>query len=254
MTRRKDKIRQKKKAIQKKRDLGKSRLFLQQEEKKKEEEDKKKEIQFLEKVNKMPTELIRIIFSFMSGKAKLVCNYKFDYLDRHGAYILEDFINDLPKKDILELIHNGILRKYPDIIEKFQEQFYCRDIQQFTNVQGKRLIQLWETDNLIYDISGNIIDPEENAVKIDRWTKHTISESIGRYICETKELYRLEKNKPITHKQHTFSGNTLFLDLDKAFYLYRCLEKYMILKGKYPFPSNPLLEHSIPLIPVPLYN
>jgi hypothetical protein len=253
MTRRKDKIRQKKKAIQKKRDLGKSRLFLQQEEKKKEEEEKKKEIQFLEKVKKMPTELIRIIFSYMSGKAKLVCNYKFDYLDRHGAYILENFINDLQKKDILDLIHKGILHKYPDIIEKFQEHFYCRDIQEFTNVQGQRLIQLWETDNLIYDIYGYISSVEENTVKIDRWTKHTISESIGRYICDTRELYRLERNKTITHKPDTISGNTLFLDLDKVFYLYRCLEKYMLLKGKYPFTANPLLEHSIPLIPVPLH-
>jgi hypothetical protein len=163
--------------------------------------------------------------------------------------MLENFINDLPKKDVLDLIHKGILRKYPDIIENFQEYFYCRDIQQSTIVKGQRLIQLWESNNLIYDSSGNISNVEENNEKIDRWTKYTISETIDRYIWKTKNLYRLEKNKI---KKETFIENTLFSDLDKVFYLCKCLEKYMMLKGMYSNPK-PLLEHSIPLIPTPLH-
>ena len=251
MTRRKDKIRQKQEEVQRIRNLGKSRLVLQQEEEKKEEEEKKKEVELLDKVKKIPTELIRIIFSYLSGNAKLVCNYKFDYLDNIlCSYMIDNFINDLPKKDVLDLIHKGILRKYPDIIEKFREYYFCRDIHQSAVVKGQHLIQLWESNNLIYDSSGNISNVEENTIKIDKWTKYTISNCVSRYICETKELYRLKiKNL----KKETFTENTLFLDLDKVFYLYKCLEKYMILKGKYPFITKPLLlEHSIPLIPTPL--
>ena len=252
MTRSKDKIRQKQEEVQRIRNLGKSRLVLQQEEEKKEEEEKKKEVRLLEKVKKIPTELIRIIFSYLSGNAKLVCNYKYDYLDKHGAYLLENFINELSKKEVLDLIHKGILRKYPDIVEKFQEQFYCRDIQQFTEVTGKRLIQLWETDNLIYDIYVNISTMEENKKKIDKWTKYTISETITRYICETKGGFQWEKQKILTKKNNTFPGNTLFLDLDKVFYLYKCLEYFMNMRCPKKQESLSCWIHSIPLIPIPL--
>ena len=251
MTRRKDKIRQKQEEVRRIRNLGKSRLVLQQEEKKKEEEEKKKEVQLLDKVKKIPTELIRIIFSYLSGNAKLVCNYKFDYLDRH-SYLLEYLINELPKKDVLDLIHKGILRKYPDIVEKFEEYFYCRDIQRFSDVRGQRLLQLWETDNLIYDTSGNISNIEENKVKIDKRMKNSIGYKISRYIRVIKSEFQWEKQQLLIIKNKKLHGNTLFLDLDKAFYLYKCLEYFMNMRCPKKQESLSCWIHSIPLIPVPL--
>jgi len=192
MTRRKDKIREKKEVVQKKRDLGKSRLFLQQEE-------KTKEIQLLEKVKKLPDDLIRVIFSYMSGKARFICNYKFNYLNS-GVY-KDDiylFINNLPKKDLLDFIHKGILRKHPNIIENLDENFYCRDIQQFSKLKGYRVIQEWESNNLVYDNdSQNSI--EENDVEIDEWIKYAISDEMEMYIYHIIWLYKDEK-KRLTQK------------------------------------------------------
>ena len=240
MTRRKDKIREKKEMVQKKSDLGKSRLILQQEE-------KTKEIQLLEKVKKLPDDLIRVIFSYMSGKARFICNYKFKYLNS-GAYKdhIYYFINNLPKKDLLDFIHKGILRKYPNIIGNLDGNFYCRDIQQFSELKGYRLIQEWESNNLVYDNnSQNSI--EENNVKIDEWIKYAISDEMEIYIYDIIWLYKNEKTK-INTKKRILRENTLFLDLDKAFHFYKCVERFMMLKEK----NIPLASHSIPLIPVPL--
>lgn len=241
--RRKDKIREKKEVVQKKRDLGKSRLFLQQEE-------KTKEIQLLEKVKKLPDDLIRVIFSYMSGKARFICNYKFNYLNS-GVY-KDDiylFINNLPKKDLLDFIHKGILRKHPNIIENVDGNFYCRDIQQFSKLKGYRLIQEWESNNLVYDNdSQNSI--EENDVEIGEWIKYAISDEMEIYIYDIIALYKHEKTK-INTKKRILRENTLFLDLDKAFYFYKCVERFMMLKKKnIPLAPPP---HSIPLIPAPLY-
>jgi hypothetical protein len=242
MTRRKDKIREKKNAVQKNRDLGKSRLFLQQD-------GIKKEIQLLEMIIKLPNELIRIIFSYMSGNAKLLCNYKFDYLDKY-KYKYFDF--HLSKSELLNMIHKGCLRKYPDLIEKCVEYYFCEDIQQFAEVKGLRLIHLWETNKLLVSYDGTFPNTEENILKINQSILHSIQDAIYNYIKNVISLYQDAKIKVFTKKNGTLPGNTLFLDLDRVFYLYKSLEN---LQNKYYQNTRPLpllFDHSIPLIPTPL--
>jgi hypothetical protein len=190
--------------------------------------DKTKEVELLEKIQDLPPELIRIIFSYMSGNAKLICNYKFDSLARLGfcPYDIKTFIYKLPKKKVLDLIHKGILRKFPEIIDSFKLFCYCKDIQHFAYVRGRRMVHLWETDGLIYNLSGIVTDPEEDTQNLDRWTKHSISIAISRYICKIVNCYQMEKNKIILVKNSTYLGNSLFLELDKVFHLYKCLEYY----------------------------
>lgn len=245
MTRRKDKIREKKKVIQKKRDLGKSRLFLQQEE-------KKNEIQLLEKIQELPPELIRIIYSYLSGNAKLFCNYKFEYLDKY-KYKYFDFIDHLSKNDLLNMINKGILRKYPDIIEKCVEYYFCEDIQQFAEVKGHRFIHLWETNKLIVSYDGTFPNTEEDILKINQSIKHSIRDEIHDYIKNVIYLYQDTKIKAFAKKNGTLPENTLFLVLDKVFYIFKCLEKLQNIRCHKICPLPIWFDHSIPLIPVPLH-
>jgi len=75
MTRRKDKIKQKEDYVRKTENLHKSRIYQKQE-------DIDQETKLLKNISDLPTELIRIIYGYMSGNGKLICNYKYDYLEK----------------------------------------------------------------------------------------------------------------------------------------------------------------------------
>ena len=112
MTRKKDKNSRRNESIRIFRNLNKSRLF-----QKKQEESK--EIQLLKKIQCLSDDLIRIIYYFLSGKAKLFCNYKFDYLEKKingfDFYLgLDASVRRFSKKDVLDLVYKGVLQKYPD--------------------------------------------------------------------------------------------------------------------------------------------
>lgn len=222
MTRRKDKIRQKQAEVRKMRDLGKSRLYQQKEE-------KKKEMVVLTKVKQLPTELIRIIYDYMSGNAKLVCNYKLNYIRNYSVLSAIIYIEQLSKPDILHLIHKGILQKYPNIIENINDYFYNEEMNAYIISEGFSLIDLWEKNQLT---------PNTNVDEIDQSIKFDIRCSIMKYLYDFIQLY----------KKSSFPEHTLFLELDKVCYLCKCLENILKQKHKktckYSIP-----EHSIPLIP-----
>jgi hypothetical protein len=229
MTRRKDKIRQKKKAIQKKRYLGKSRLFQQKEE-------KEKEIVVLKKVEQLPPELIRIIYNYMSGNGKLVCNYKLDYLERYNS--LSANIEQLSKPDILNLIHKGILQKYPNIIENINDYFYNEEMQAYIISEGLALIDLWENNKLAYRDPLSNTNIDENILQVDQSIKFDIQCSIYKYVREFKQLY----------KKSSFPEHTLSLELDKICHLCKCLD-YVLKRKRIYTAVYSIPEHSIPLIP-----
>ena len=76
MTRRKDKIKQKEDYVRKTENLHKSRIYQKQEH-------IDQETKLLKNISDLPTELIRIIYGYMSGNGKLICNYKYDYLEKN---------------------------------------------------------------------------------------------------------------------------------------------------------------------------
>jgi hypothetical protein len=177
---------------------------------------KKKEIQLLENIRELPTELIRIIYSYMTGNAKMLCNYKFDYLNYifieyhypmdFMLHHIEYFINKLPKKDILNLIYKGVLRNYPNILENISDTFYRRDIQEKVYISdGYQLFQLWENNVLevaaIYDLEDDLEDDlEEKNRKVDLQIIGLIVDNIRCYIENTIETYRYETKKLLIKK------------------------------------------------------
>lgn len=222
MTRRKDNKKLKQENVRIQRNLSNSRLYQQQQE-------IIKEIKLLEKIKALLDELIRIIYNYMSCNAKLFCNFKLDYMEKkmksYEFYYTLYSIRNLSKKEFLSLINNGILCKFPDIIEPIYDFYYCLDINQFTKVNGHHLFNLWEKNSLTIDINNeNYSSEEEKVSQIDSSIKYSTKQSIKNYIENIIKLYNINKSRTILQKNWIFTDTTLFLNLNKIYYLYKCLE------------------------------
>jgi hypothetical protein len=228
MTRKKDKIKQRQDSIRKTENLHKSRVFQKQLE-------ISQETNLLKNISNLPTELIRIIYGYMSGNGKLICNYKYDYIEKNLYSSSIDIIEKLSKPEILDFIYKGILRKYPtDIMEYIEYSHYSLELDDFVNVNGHNLLDLWQTNRLDYDFDENeYISYDENTdkdLKILNNIKHDIKHEIYSYLRYILCAYHRNKLKALSQKNWIQTGNTLFLKLDKAFHLFKCLENLCNLK------------------------
>lgn len=221
MTRKKDKISTRQESIRIFKNLNKSRIFQNTQE-------KAKENNLLEKIKCLPDVLVRIIYSYLSGKAKLFCNYKFDYLEKKinkfdFYWDLDNLLQSFSKENVIDLVCKGVLQKYPDIIESVDDFYYCTDVQDYTNARGHRLFRLWAINGLInhfYDATS----PEDKASNINWSIKYSLKHAISDYIVKNVKKYRENMCRVVSQKNWVFEGNTLFLNLDKVYYLYKCLE------------------------------
>jgi hypothetical protein len=234
MTRRKDKLKQKQENIRKTKNESKSRIFQKQEEIKRENNLILSEKKLLKKVQDLPDELIRIIYSYMSGNAKLFCNFKLDYLKSISVYIYDNLkiIQKLSKKQLLDFIYKGVLQKYPNIIDPITSYCYCLDKEEYIDVYGYKLFNLWENNNLIREYYNNLTSEEEKNSRLDWKIKFDIKYEIYNYITNIIDVYDRTRKIILSRKNQILDENTLFLKLDKVFYLYKCIENLNIVKNK----------------------
>jgi len=220
MTRKKDMKKAKKDFVEKNKIFTKSRLNLKQQE-------IKKENQLLKKVQNLPDEIITIIYNYLSENAKLICNFKFEYLikkfDTFDFYNTFRLLEYLSKKELLDLVHKGFLQKYPEIINSVNGLFFCLDVNEYSDVFGYRLFDLWENNDLVTSVSNR----EEF---IDELIKFEIKISIRIYIKDIIQLFVKNKSRISSQKNWIIKGNTLFKNLDKVFYIYKCLEDLVYRK------------------------
>lgn len=223
MTRRKDKIKQKQDSVRKTENLHKSRVYQKQEE-------ICQENKLLTKISDLSIDLIRIIYGYMSGNGKLICNYKYDYLEKNLYSSNIDVIEKLSKPEILDFIYKGILRKYPDEIIDYVDYncHYSVELDELVSVNGYDLLDLWQTNRLEYDYyENNYITYAENVdkdLKILNHIKFDIKHEIYSYLRYILCAYRRNKTKVLSQKNWIQTGNSLFLKLDRAFYLFKCVE------------------------------
>jgi hypothetical protein len=227
MTRRKDKVKQKQEYIRKTQNESKSRIYQKQEEIKRENNLILTEKKLLKKVQDLPDELIRIIYEYMSGNAKLFCNYKYDYLKSISVDIYENLqiIKNLSKNQLLDFIYKGVLQKYPDIIESISSYYYCLYKEEYIDVYGYRLFNLWENNNLIREYYNNLTSEEEKISRLDWQINFDTKYAIYKYITNIIDVYNRTRRIILSRKNQILDENTLFLKLDKVFYLYKCVEK-----------------------------
>jgi len=235
MTRKKDKISQRKDLIRKTKNLHKSRIYQKQEEIKKNQEEISQEIKLLIKISNLSIDLIRIIYKYMSGNGKLLCNYKYDYIEKNLYLSTIDIVEKLSKNELFNLINKGILQKYPNEIIEYIDYFrYSLELDDFETVNGHHLFDLWQANRLDYDFNENkYISYEENGdedLKRLIQIKFDIKHEIYSYLSYILSSYRKNKIKVLSKKNFILNENTLFLKLDKAFYLLKCIEYLHYLK------------------------
>ena len=221
MPRRTDKIRRnREQCIQY--NLSKSRLYQKKQEIAQEKET-------LQRISELPDDLIRIIYQYMSGNAKLLCNYKYDYLEKimnnYPKITHLKFIRNLPKQELLNFLYKGILRKYPEIIESMDnEYYYDSETQDFITVNGYHLLNLWETNLLVYDFKSHTYVADHPDTHMEKSMQRKTINSIYDFLENIVSFYKRNQERLIVHKKWTVPGNALFLKIDRAFYLFKCLQ------------------------------
>jgi len=270
MTRRKDTIRvrnQSKKTIYQKRN---SRLEKQKQQEEGYQEEKRQEKHLLSKVEVvLPDELIRLIYDYLTGEAKLNFNPKYEQL-RVGFYSfplqldLDSLFKKMSNDQILDLIYTGTLQKYPEIIGDLSYDFYYSIIDHdFRTVTGYHLLQLWSSRRLSYDfITGVHEDNSDVKTELDLNIRHKLAMAIRNYIKHTFYGFCNSKNKrtdALDDKNILQYQNyrNLFVGMEKAYYLYRVVLRFIdkpepepILKKVVEAPYDPFSNEL--LIPTPL--
>jgi hypothetical protein len=224
MTRRKDIIKKKQEIFSKRNSrIGKKKIEIE------------KEIDILKNIQKLPDELIRIIYTYLTGRAKLLVNYdKYDFiktkLQYYGCIPILNIIISLSKKEIISLINNGFLRNYTNIINSIIHYYECLDTGEFEKVSGKRLFNLWEK-NMIFNNYEIFSNQEDQKLYLDTNIILLLKYSIYDYIKDMfKEYTYLNNinninNKNIIYiKNIDYKYNILCENINKIFYLYKCFE------------------------------
>jgi hypothetical protein len=269
MTRRKDTIRvrnQSKKTIYQKRN---SRLEKQKQQEEGYQEEKRQEKHLLSIVEVLPDELIRLIYDYLTGEAKLNFNPKYERL-RVGFYFplqldLLTFFKKMSNAQILDLIYTGTLQKYPEIIGNLSYAYYYSIIDHdFHTVKGYHLLQLWSSRRLSYDFIRGVYDEGSEKSDLDLNIRDKLSMAIRNYIMNAFYSFRNCKNKRTDalddkNKLQYQNYRNLFVGMEKAYYLYKVVMRFIdkpepeleldkkVVEAPYDPFSNELL------IPTPLH-
>ena len=246
MTRRKDTLRNRTERIriaQQKRD---SRLEIRKRENRENEKEKLQEKQLLLQVSELPNELIRLVYDFMSGKAKMMFFPKNESLNRvFCPFDFEMGLNRLFKNmsntQILDLIYTGTLLKYPEIISGISYDYYYSLIDQdFHTVYGYALMNLWSSGKLSYDFVQGDYSMDASVQKVvDGRMRERIAAAMKTYIWNTLHEYSnvhrqvsyLTSHPRTSSSNHdkktTGSYRDLFLRMEKVLYLFRVASQFL---------------------------
>jgi hypothetical protein len=243
MTRRKDTLRNRTERVRIAHQQRNSRLEKRKQEKKQYEKEKSQEKQLLVKVAELPNELIRLVYDFMSGKAKMLFFPKYKRLNRDFCPFdfelgMERIFRNMTNTQILDLIYTGTLLKYPEIIREISyDMYYSLIDDDFHTVNGYQLLNLWASNKLSYDFVQEEYSMDEiTKHEVDRMMRTRIASAMKTYIWNTlHEYHNMHRQVSyLTSHPHASSLNDptdsyrdLFLRMEKAMYLYRVSERYM---------------------------
>ena len=241
MTRRKDTLRNRTERVRISQQKRNSRL-----EKRKQENEKEKlqEKQLLLQVAGLPNELIRLIYAFMSGNAKLIFFPKYESLCHNGCPVdfgmgLDELFRKMSNTQMLDLIYTGTLLKYPEIIGAISYDYYYSLIDQdFHTVSGYQLLNLWVTGKLSYNfVQAEYSMDEESKRDIDGKMREIIASAMKNYVWNTLQEYRIVHRQVCYLAAHPHASNPdkksvesyrdLFLRIEKAMYLIRVAERFL---------------------------
>ena len=271
MTRKEDKIRDKTESARKDYNLRSSRVQRVHQKNRQDHEEKVQETNILGRVAELPDELIRLVYAFMSGNAKIIFNPRYSYLRDHFDSFdfqldLEKMFEKMTNTQILDIIYTGTLRVYPEIVAMISYDYYYSLIDDdFHTVRGYHALNLWATERLSYDFMQDEYTMTDSAKKdVDRNMRMGIASAVKTYISNIRKEYSgihrrvcFRLSPSLKKNQTPYSYRDLFLRLEKAVHLYRVASQYFekpVLPMQTPKPLStdlyPFTDEL--LIPTPL--
>lgn len=192
-----------------------------------EKKERKQERRLLIKIQDLSKDLICIIYEYMTGNAKFICNHKYTFLETHIKKdskkgfkfwkTLQNVFEPIEKEKLFDYLCNIIVPSHESIIDriwynsKVNNDYYT----------GMDLLLLWKNDNL--DV--NYYGPNRKA--IHNHIKSRIIDAIYYYILRHIENYESHKKICLNHLYYYNSTildySNIFKDTDKIHRLCKSL-------------------------------
>lgn len=189
------------------------------------------ETQLLKNIQGLPNELIFHIYEYMTGKAKFICNKKYEYLERNvkddykNKYVFWKSLNTvfepLPKENILRYLRDVILPNHSTVIDRIW--YHSKETDHYYT--GKDLLDLWEKDAVVVDIHYYY---SESRIGFDNHMKVRITDAIYYYILQCIANFATYKKIHLNHPLYVDSDildcSELFLKMDRIHRLCKSIE------------------------------
>lgn len=186
------------------------------------------ETQLLKNIQGLSNELIFHIYEYMTGKAKFICNKKFEYLeinvkdDYKKKYIFWKSLNTvferLTKEKIISYLRNIILPNHPTVIDRIWYHSLVND-EYYT---GKDLLDLWDKDAV------NILYYTETITAFNNRMRMRVIDAIYYYILQSITNFATYKKIHLNHPLYVDSDmldcSELFLKMDRIHRLCKSVE------------------------------
>lgn len=179
-----------------------------------EKKERKQETKILLKIQNLSKDIICIIYEYMTGNAKFICNNKYKFLYTHikndwkRGFIfwkkLQNVFELIEKEKLFDYICNIILPSHNTILDRIWYNSKVND-EYYT---GMDLLLLWKNDNLDVNYYGS------DRKAINNHIKSRIIDAIYYYILRHFDNY--ESHKKICFK-HLYYYNSTILDYSSIF-------------------------------------
>ena len=196
-----------------------------------EKNERKEEKVLLSRIRELPEVITSMIYQYMTGKAKFICNKKYDYLERKVKddskknYVfwiyLNTFFNKIEKKQLLRFLYEIILPNHISVIDRI----WYHSTEFDTYYTGKDLLILWEEkDEVDVGFFGKTKEGFNNHIKV------RIIDAIYHYIIRSIDVYTYHKKMHMRNKYdnsiytNTLDYHLIFDNIDNVFRLCKSIE------------------------------
>lgn len=194
------------------------------------------EKQILQKVQCLSNELIFHIYEYMTGKAKFICNKKYEYLERNikddykKKYVFWKSLNlvfePMTKENIIHYLRDVILPNHPAVINRMW--YHSKENDNYYT--GEDLLNVWEKNAV------DIIYYGDSRTAFNNHIKMRVIDAIYYYILHNITNFSTSKKIHIIHPLYVDSDildcREIFHTNDKIHRLCKSIELLSFEKYK----------------------
>jgi hypothetical protein len=182
-----------------------------------------KEFNLLLQIQNLSVDILNIIYNYMTGNAKFICNRKYDFLEKKiiksNNYLefwnlLKFIFEKMEKIKLINYITKIIIPSYPLIVNKIW--YYSKENNKFFS--GINLILLWKNNNI------DILYYCNNRTSFDNNIIVRFIDAIYYYVFRSIQVF-LNKKKISINKEYSNYNECLsiFNNIDKIHSLYKSI-------------------------------